>query len=33
VGLQLYPFPFLDITAEATLGDVPQYGLKAGIRF
>jgi hypothetical protein len=32
-GLQLCPFPFFIINAEATFGEVPQYGIKAGIRF
>ncbi len=33
LGVQLYPFPFCNVTAEAAFGDVPQYGLKAGFRF
>ena len=33
VGLQFCPFPFFIINAEATFGEVPQYGFKAGIRF
>ncbi|MCH8193169.1 MAG: hypothetical protein IIA65_04020 [Planctomycetes bacterium] len=33
LGLQLYPFPYCDVTVEAAFGDVPQYGLKAGFRF
>ena len=33
VGLQLCPFPFFIINAEATFGEIPQYGFKAGIRF
>ena len=33
VGVQLYPFPFCDVTVEAAFGDVPQYGSKAGFRF
>ena len=32
-GLQFCPFPFFIINAEATFGEIPQYGIKAGIRF
>ena len=32
-GLQFSPLPFCAIDAEVVFGEVPQYGLKAGIRF
>ena len=32
-GLQVSPFPFVTITAEASFGEIEQYGIKAGIRF
>ncbi len=33
VGLQFSPFPLMIINAEVSLGEVPQYGLKIGVRF
>ncbi len=33
VGLQISPFPLFNITLEASLGEVVQYGLKVGLRF
>lgn len=32
-GLQFSPFPFFVINAEASFGEIPQYGIKAAIRF
>jgi len=33
VGMQFSPFPLMIVNAEISLGEVPQYGLKVGIRF
>lgn len=33
VGMQFSPFPLLIINGEVSLGEVPQYGLKIGLRF
>lgn len=33
VGLQVSPLPLLNITVEASIGEVNQYGLKLGLRF
>ncbi|MDM8567768.1 hypothetical protein QUF74_19240 [Candidatus Halobeggiatoa sp. HSG11] len=33
VGMQVSPFPLMIINAEVSLGEVPQYGLKIGLRF
>ena len=33
IGMQVSPFPLMIINAEVSLGEVPQYGLKIGIRF
>jgi len=33
VGVQFSPFPLLIINGEMSLGEVPQYGLKFGLRF
>ncbi|MBZ4642708.1 MAG: hypothetical protein JG767_317 [Deferribacteraceae bacterium] len=33
LGLQVSPLPLLNITVEASIGEVKQYGLKLGLRF
>ncbi|MBE9562535.1 MAG: hypothetical protein IMF12_06705 [Proteobacteria bacterium] len=33
IGMQVSPFPLMVVNAEISLGEVPQYGLKVGIRF
>ncbi|MCK5716201.1 MAG: hypothetical protein KAH77_01840, partial [Thiomargarita sp.] len=32
-GLQISPFPLLVINGEVSYGDMPQYGVKIGLRF
>jgi len=33
IGLQVSPLPLFNITVEASIGEVNQYGLKLGVRF